>query len=64
MISYSMIVSGASANFGIIIGGLSLLFILLGAVFTMALTTKQKHFPGLPIATALGLIPVLLILFF
>lgn len=63
LISYSMIVSGASANFGLIIGGLSLLFILIGAVFTMGLTAKQRHVPGLPIATALGLFPVLVVLF-
>ena len=64
LISYSMLVSGASANFGLIIGGLSLLFILIGAMITMALTTKRKHVPGLPIATALGLIPIFFILFF
>jgi hypothetical protein len=64
LISYSMIVSGSSANFGLMIGGLSLVFILLGAVFTMGLTAKQRHVPGLPIATALGLIPAVFVLFF
>jgi hypothetical protein len=63
LISYSMIVSGSSANFGLVIGGLSLLLILMGALFTMRLTTKQMQVPGLPIATALGLLPSLFVLF-
>jgi hypothetical protein len=63
LISYSMIVSGASANFGLVIGGLSLVLILVGAVFTMSLTAKQRYVPGLPIATALGLLPSLFVLF-
>ncbi len=62
LISYSMIVSGASANFGLVIGGLSLVLILVGAVFTMSLAKKQRYVPGLPIATALGLLPSLFVL--
>jgi hypothetical protein len=63
LINYSMIVSGASANFGLVIGGLSLILILVGAIFTMSLATKQRYVPGLPIATALGLLPSLFVLF-
>jgi hypothetical protein len=63
LISYSMIVSGTSANFGLVIGGLSLLFILAGALLTMRLTANQRQVPGLPIATALGLLPSLFVLF-
>jgi len=64
LIVYSIIVSSASANFGLVIGGLSLLLILIGALVTMKLTTKQSQFPGLPIATALGLLPSILFLVF
>jgi hypothetical protein len=63
LIGYSMIVSGASANFGLVVGGLSLLLILVGALFTMRLTVKQRQVPGLPIATALGLLPSIIALF-
>jgi hypothetical protein len=63
LISYSMIVSAGSANLGLFVGGVSLLLILLGALFTMRLTARQRHVPGLPIATALGLLPIVFVLF-
>lgn len=62
LICYSMIVSSTSANYGILVGSLSLLFILTGALLTMKLTAKQRQVPGLPIATALGLLPSILVL--
>lgn len=62
LICYSMIVSSTSANYGILVGSLSLLFILTGALFTMKLTAKQRQVPGLPIATTLGLLPSILVL--
>jgi hypothetical protein len=63
LISYSMIVSAGSANLGLAVGSASLLFILVGAIFTMRLTSRQRHVPGLPIATALGLLPIVFVLF-
>lgn len=62
LICYSMIVSSTSANYGIVVGSLSLLFILTGALLTMKLTAKQRQVPGLPIATTLGLLPSILVL--
>ena len=64
LIVYSIIVSSASANFGLVIGGFSLLLILIGALVTMKLTAKQRQVPGLPIATALGLLPSIFLLVF
>lgn len=58
------IVSSASANFGLVASGFSLLLILVGALVTMKLTSKQRHVPGLPIATALGLLPSIFLLVF
>ena len=63
LISYSMIVSAGSANLGLVVGGVSLLFILVGAIITMRLTMRQRHVPGLPITTVLGLLPILIALF-
>jgi len=57
LISYSMIVAGTFVNFGLVVGCLSLLCILLATIFTMRLTAKQKYVPGLPIATVFGLLP-------
>ena len=64
LIVYSIIVSSASANFGLVTGGFSLLLILVGTLVTMKLTTKQRQVPGLPIATALGLVPSIFLLVF
>jgi len=64
LIVYSIIVSSTSANFGLVTGGFSLLLILVGALVTMKLTTKQRQVPGLPIATALGLVPSIFLLVF
>ena len=64
LIGYSIIVSSASANFGLVVGGFSLLLILVGALVTMKLTSKQRQVPGLPIATALGLLPSIFFLVF
>lgn len=62
LICYSMLVSSASANFGIMIGGISLFFLLLGSLFTMKFVSKEKNMPGLPLSFFFGLLPSLIIL--
>ncbi|TRO53549.1 hypothetical protein E2P61_00890 [Candidatus Bathyarchaeota archaeon] len=59
---YSLVVSNASVNFGIYVGGLSLVLILIGVFFTIALTIRKIRAPGLPIAITLGMLPSLLLL--
>ncbi|MBT8172316.1 hypothetical protein KJN74_05550 [Candidatus Bathyarchaeota archaeon] len=62
LICYSIIVSSTFANFGVIIGGLSLLLLLTGSLFTLKYTSKEKNMPGLPISSALGLLPSIIVL--
>lgn len=64
LICYSMIVSSTLANYGILTGGLSLILILVGALFTIKLVEKRRRVPGLPISTALGLLPSIIFLIF
>lgn len=61
---YSLVVSNTLINFGIYIGSLSLLMILLGVVLTLALAIKRTRLPGLPIAIALGVLPSIFLLTF
>ncbi len=60
---YSMVVSSSSVNYGILIGGLSLLLIFFGSILSLALTIRLFRIPGLPIAITLGLLPSLAMLF-
>lgn len=64
LICYSMIVSSSSVNFGVLAGCSSLAFILTGSFLTMILAVKRRRVPGLPIVTALGLLPSIILLFF
>ena len=64
LICYSMIVSSTSANFGLIIGSFSLILILIGSLFTMKMTSKQKYIPGLPVTSILGLLPAIFSIIF
>jgi hypothetical protein len=64
LIGYSMIAANTSANFGMLAGGVSLALILIGSFLTMELALKHRRAPGLPIATALGLLPSIIILIF
>jgi hypothetical protein len=64
LVCYSMIVSSSSVNFGALVGGLSLGFILMGSLLTMKLAMKHMQVPGLPIVTALGLLPPIIALLF
>ena len=64
LICYSMIVSSSSVNFGVLAGSSSLGFILIGSFLTMKLGVKHMRVPGLPIVTALGLLPSIILLFF
>jgi len=56
---YSMVVSSSSVNYGVLIGGLSLLLIFIGSILSLVLTTRMVRIPGLPIAVTLGLLPAI-----
>jgi hypothetical protein len=62
LICYSMIAANTSVYFGAVAGSASLILILAGAFFTLKLAVKRMRVPGLPIATALGLLPSILLL--
>jgi hypothetical protein len=62
LICYSIIASNTSAYFGVYAGAASLALILIGAFLTMKLAVKHTRVPGLPIATALGLLPSIVLL--
>lgn len=64
LICYSMIVSSSSVNFGVLAGGSSLTLILIGSFLTMRYVAKRMQVPGLPVVTALGLLPSIILLFF
>jgi hypothetical protein len=57
LICYSIIASNTSAYFRVYAGGASLALILISAFLTMKIAVKHTRVPGLPIATALGLLP-------
>ena len=61
---YAMVVSSASVNFGFLVGGLSLLLILVGALLSLVLAIRMVRLPGLPISIVLGLLPSMAMLFF
>jgi hypothetical protein len=61
---YAMVVSSASVSFGVLVGGLSLLLILVGSLLSLVLAIKMVRIPGLPIAIGLGLLPSIALLFF
>ena len=61
---FSMIVANSSVSYGVLVGGLSLLLILVGSLLSMALTIRMIRIPGLPISTILGLMPSILLLLY
>lgn len=61
---YSMVVSSSSVNYGVLVGGLSLLLIFAGSILSLALAIRMVRIPGLPIAMVLGLLPSMALLFF
>lgn len=61
---YSMVVSSSSVSYGVLVGGLSLLLILVGSLLSLVLAIRMVRIPGLPIAIVLGLLPSMIILFF
>jgi len=58
---FSMIVANSSLSYGFFAGGVSLLLILIGSLLSIALTIRNVRIPGLPISTALGLLPSILL---
>jgi len=64
LICYSIITANTSIYFGIYPGILSLVLVLIGSYITMRVAAKQSRFPGLPIPTALSLLPSLGLLLF
>ena len=63
IIYYSMLSSFALVNFGVYIAILSTFLILIGVVTTFFSATKNEIFPGFPIPTGLGIIPMLISVF-
>ncbi|MBT0159767.1 hypothetical protein G4O51_07260 [Candidatus Bathyarchaeota archaeon A05DMB-2] len=61
---YSMVVSSSSLSYGVFVGGLSLLLILVGSFLSLALAVRLVRVPGLPIAVMLGVLPSLVMLLF
>jgi len=61
---YSMVVSSSAMNYGVWVGGLSLLLIFVGSILSLALAIRMVRIPGLPIAMVLGLLPSMALLFF
>ena len=61
---YSMVVSSSTVSCGFLVGGLSLLLILVGSLFSLGLTMKFIRIPGLPISMGLGLLPSIVFLLF
>ena len=61
---YSMVVASSSMSYGVLVGGFSLLLILVGSLMSLVLAIRMVRIPGLPIAIVLGLLPSLAMLFF
>ncbi len=59
---YSMVVSNTSVNFGVTMGTLSLILVLIGVLLTLALASRRIRLPGLPIAITLGMLPSILLI--
>ena len=60
---FAMIVANSSVSYGVFVGGLSLLLILVGSLLSFAFAIRFIRIPGLPISTVLGLLPSILLLF-
>jgi len=54
---YSMVVASSSLSYGFLVGGFSLLLILVGSLLSLLLAIKMIRIPGLPISIVLGLLP-------
>ena len=61
---FSMIVANSSVSYGVLVGSLSLLLILAGSLLSLLLLMRMVRIPGLPISTALGLSPSILLLLY
>ncbi len=57
---YALLVTCSFMNFGVINSLVSIILILAGSVFSMREAEKHNYFPGLPLSTGLGLIPIFL----
>jgi hypothetical protein len=60
---FSMIVASSSISYGVFVGALSLLLIVVGSLISLVLTSRMIRIPGLPISTVLGLLPSTSLLF-
>jgi hypothetical protein len=61
---YSMVVSSSTVSYGFLVGGLSLLLILVGSLLSLGLTIRFIRIPGLPVSMGLGLLPSIVMLLF
>ena len=59
---FAMIVANSSVSYGVFVGGLSLLLVLVGSLQSLAFAIRFIRIPGLPISTILGLLPSILLL--
>jgi hypothetical protein len=59
LVSYSILVANSLANFGLTAALSSLALILAGSIINSRLAQRRQQVSGLPIATGLGLIPVI-----
>ncbi len=59
---YSMVVSSSAVSYGFLVGGLSLLLILVGSLLSLVLAMRMVRIPGLPIAMGLGVLPSIVML--
>ena len=59
---FAMIVANSSVSYGVFVGGLSLLLVLVGSLLSLAFAIRFIRIPGLPISTILGLLPSILLL--
>lgn len=57
---YSIVVANTAANFGFLLGGFSLLLILVGSFLSLEITIRKGRLPGLPISIVLGLLPAII----
>ena len=57
---FAMLITCSFINFGVVNSIFSIILILLGSHYSMKGAEKYAYFPGLPISTGLGAIPILL----
>ena len=57
---FAMLTTCAFINFGVFTSLASIILILLGSIYSMKSAEGQMYFPGLPLSTGLGIIPILL----